>query len=514
MNDKNNLLLILDGWGYRQDSNYNAISQAKTPNWDKLLQEYPHRLLNASGLFVGLPDGQMGNSEVGHINLGAGRIVYQMLTEINIDVENNNLGGEVLNKVLNKCKDSKGALHIWGLLSDGGIHSHIDHIHSLVKKASEYNIDKIYIHAFLDGRDTPPSSAEKYLQSTEGLIVSLNEKRREGQVLMISSIIGRYYAMDRDNRWERVEKAYNLLVNGEGQFYASNSIDALEMAYGRSETDEFIQSTSIGEKVKLLEGDSVVFMNFRSDRARQLTKIFVDPKFDRLKKIHPNLNQFVTLTPYLDDFNIESLYKVKFVDNSLGEYLSKLSKTQLRIAETEKYPHVSFFFSCGKEETFPGESRILVDSPKVATYDLKPEMSLYEVTDNLVDAIASKAYNMIICNFANADMVGHTGSMEAAVVAAEAVDKSLEKVLNALDTNGGQALICADHGNFENMWDFKNEVPHTAHTTNYVPLVYFGSKSIEFSDEEASISNVAPTLLDIMSLAIPKEMTSHSLIKK
>lgn len=502
-------LLILDGFGYREETRDNAIAQAKKPNWDYLWKNFPHTLINASEHYVGLPDGQMGNSEVGHLNIGAGRVVFQDFERIN----NSIASGEffelpALKSAVLNVKSNDKALHIFGLLSDGGVHSHQDHIHAMVKMAAKYGLSKVYIHAFLDGRDTPPVSAAPYIDALELQCKTLG-------VGKIASISGRFYGMDRDKRWPRVEAAYKLFTEGVGEYVAETATEGLQNAYARGENDEFVKTTAIhraGEKpVHLEDGDLVVFMNFRSDRARQLTHALLAEHFDGFHRRHvPKLSGYFTLTMYdKNETNATVIFPPQEVHNTFGEYIANLGLTQLRIAETEKYPHVTFFFNGGEEKIFAGEDRILVPSPKVETYDLQPEMSAFEVTEKLEEAILSKKYNAIICNYANGDMVGHSGNLAAAIIAIETLDTCIGRVVNAMQSIGGEVLITADHGNAELMYDSKNQQPHTQHTTNLVPLIYIGREG-SLSDNGA-LSDLAPTLLHLMGLAQPPEMTGKNL---
>ncbi len=506
-----NLLVVLDGFGYNEATDHNAIALADTPTWDALWANQPHTLISGSGEDVGLPAGQMGNSEVGHMNLGAGRVVYQDFTRINRAIEQGEfVNNRSINAAFKKLDQSNGALHVMGLLSPGGVHSHEDQIFALLKGAAERGIRKIYLHAFLDGRDTPPRSAEASIRAAQNLFKTMG-------VGQIASLVGRYYAMDRDNRWDRQEQAYNLIVRGEAPFHASNALDGLKQAYKRNENDEFVQPTAIHNAdevpIALKPEDAVIFMNFRSDRARQLTRAMTDPEFDGFKRrSFVPVTEFVTLTRYADDITVPCAFDQQHFSNTLGEYLAKLGKTQLRIAETEKYAHVTFFFSGGVETPYDGEDRILIPSPDVATYDLQPEMSAAEVTDKLVAAIESAAYDVIICNYANGDMVGHTGQLEPAIKAVETLDACLTRLTDAITASGGQMLITADHGNVEQMKEIVTAQSHTAHTQNVVPLVYVGPQSLEFSDN-GTLSDVAPTLLDLMHIDIPTEMTGHSLAK-
>lgn len=505
------ILLILDGFGYREEITDNAIAQAKKPNWDKLWQAYPHTLINASEGFVGLPEGQMGNSEVGHLNIGAGRIVFQDFERINNAIASGEINqNPVLLEAINTAKQNNKALHIFGLVSDGGVHSHQDHIHAMIKMAALQGLDKIYVHAFLDGRDTPPISAKNYLQALEDAIKKIGAGK-------IASICGRYYAMDRDKRWERVEPAYKLLTEGIGEFNAESALAGLEAAYARGENDEFVKATAIhalNEAPAFVDdGDVIVFMNFRSDRARQMTTCFLDPTFEGFQRNKtPALGGYYTLTTYdKNEKRAKVVFEPNEVNNTFGEYIAKLGLKQLRIAETEKYPHVTFFFNGGEETVFEGEDRILVPSPKVATYDLQPEMSAFELTDKLESAILSKQYGAIICNYANCDMVGHTGIISAAIKAVEALDVCIGRVVKAAQATGAEVIITADHGNVELMQDLANNQPHTQHTTNLVPFLYIG-RPAKMADTGA-LSDLAPSLLRMMGLPQPAEMTGHALME-
>jgi len=500
-------LIIMDGWGYSEDPKYNAILAANTPVWDKLWLNYPHTLIDASGENVGLPGNQMGNSEVGHLNIGAGRVVYQELTRITLDIKQGPFfDNAALTTAVDKAKAGGKAVHIFGLLSPGGVHSHEDHLHAMVELAVKRGVEKVYMHAFLDGRDMPPRSAQASIDAFEAKFAEIGG----GQ---FATLIGRYYAMDRDQRWDRVEKAYSLITEGNGEFNAATASDALKMAYDRDENDEFVQPTTIGsDSIKVEDGDAIVFMNFRSDRARQLTTSFIDPAFDGFERPRDiKLADFVTLTEYKKDFDVPIAYPATKLENIFGEYISEKGLTQLRIAETEKYAHVTFFFNGGTDTPYEGEDRILVSSPDVATYDLQPEMSAEEVTDKLVESIESEKYDVIICNFANADMVGHSGNYNAAVSAIEALDSSLGRVWSALKSVGGEMLVTADHGNAELMKNETTGQAHTAHTSNLVPLIYAGrdGKCLE----SGSLSNIAPTMLNLMDLPIPEEMTKQVLVE-
>lgn len=502
-------LIILDGWGHSESVSANAIYSANTPTWDRLWHDCPNTLISGSGLDVGLPEGQMGNSEVGHMTLGAGRVIYQNLTRINKAVSDGSFfTNPVYIQAIDQAIASGKAVHIFGLLSPGGVHCHEDHIIAALKMAAERGSSELYIHAFLDGRDTAPRSAEASLAKTEAAIDALGVGR-------IASVTGRYYAMDRDQRWERTRLAYEMLTQGTADYECENALDALHQAYARGETDEFVKPTLIStagqQSVLVADGDVVLFMNFRPDRARQLTHAFVDAIFDGFERRKaPRLAQFVTATEYEHSLNAACAFPSAALTNSLGEYFSKLGKTQLRIAETEKYAHVTFFFNGGREDCFPGEDRILVPSPKVATYDLKPEMSAAEVTDKLVDAIHSRKYDLLVCNFANGDMVGHTGNFAAAVQAVETLDHCLDRISHALEQVNGECLITADHGNVESMLDSATGQALTAHTLMPVPLVYVGTRDVHFSDG-GSLADVAPTILYLLGTAQPEEMTGHTL---
>ncbi|MGC9385725.1 MAG: 2,3-bisphosphoglycerate-independent phosphoglycerate mutase [Hydrogenovibrio sp.] len=508
-------LIILDGWGHREAKQHNAIAQANTPNWDQLLKDYHHTLISTSGMAVGLPDGQMGNSEVGHMNLGAGRVVYQELTRIQKDIDDGRFfQNNALLKAIDAAIDRRRKVHILGLLSDGGVHSHINHIKASVQMAHERGAE-IYVHVFTDGRDTSPRSAIQYIEELESFMQQLGGGE-------IASVTGRYYALDRDNRWDRVKQAYDAITCGEGLFEAASAEEAVEMAYERGENDEFIQATVIprkedGKHVRVKDGDSVIFMNFRSDRARQLTKAFIVDDFADFHRCNtPVLSSFVTLTEYkknFEKFGALIAYRPNKLRNTFGEYVSKKGLKQLRIAETEKYAHVTFFFNGGVEEPNRGEDRILVNSPKVATYDLQPEMSLPEVKEKLIAAIQSGQYDTFICNIANPDMVGHTGVFDACIKAVEAVDAALGEILAALKAAGGEAIVTADHGNMEMLFDDETGKPVTSHTTFPVPLVYFGERDFALRTGGA-LCDVIPTLLDLMAIGQPEEMSGSSLIDK
>ncbi len=505
------LLVVLDGFGHRDAVADNAIAKAHTPNWDRFLAQAPHTLVSASGTDVGLPAGQMGNSEVGHMSLGAGRVILQDLSRIDRAIEQGELANnKALNGLFDKLLRSGGALHVLGLLSPGGVHSHEEQIFELLRVAAGKGLKRIYLHAFLDGRDTPPKSARASLCKAEALLTGLGAGR-------VASIAGRYYAMDRDLHWERIEPVYRLLANGVAPFQAEDAPRALELAYGRGETDEFVQPTLVGPLPETAPPptpqDAAVFMNFRADRARQLTRALTVLDFNDFQRgTFVKLLDFVTLTRYADDIDTACAFEPPVLTNTLGEYLAKLGKRQLRIAETEKYAHVTFFFSGGREQPFPGEERLLVPSPRIATYDLQPEMSAAEVTDKLVAAIRSRRFDLIVCNYANGDMVGHTGVFAAAVAAVETLDVCLGKLETAIAANGGQMLITADHGNVETMHDRVAGQPHTAHTSELVPLVYIGPQNLYLAGGGA-LADVAPTLLALMRLEQPTEMTGRSLAR-
>ncbi|WOT05214.1 2,3-bisphosphoglycerate-independent phosphoglycerate mutase [Shewanella youngdeokensis] len=502
-------LLILDGWGYRENTHNNAVYHANTPVLDKLNSEKPNSLISGSGIDVGLPDGQMGNSEVGHINIGSGRVVYQELTRVSKAIEDGEFDtNPTLVAAVDGAIKAGGAVHIMGLLSPGGVHSHQDHIEAMCKLAVKRGATKVYLHAFLDGRDTPPRSAKAGLAHFDELFKTLGT----GQV---ASLIGRYFAMDRDNRWERVSQAYELITEGKGLHQAVNAVAGIEAAYQRGENDEFVSSTAIpdaqGNTAKLTDDDALIFMNFRADRARQITRSFVNDDFDGFDRAVTPKARFVMLTEYAANIDAAIAYPKTDLSNTLGETLQKQSMTQLRISETEKYAHVTFFFNGGKEEPFQGEDRILIESPKVATYDLQPEMSSTELTDKLVEAIESTQYDVIICNYPNGDMVGHTGNFDAAIKACEAVDSCIGRVVTALENVGGECLITADHGNAEQMTDESTGQAHTAHTSELVPLIYVGRDAD--IEKGGRLSDLAPTMLTLMGREVPIEMTGRALIK-
>ena len=500
------LLLILDGWGHREESADNAIAQANLPNWRRLLAECPHTLVQTHGLHVGLPSDQMGNSEVGHMNIGAGRVVYQDLTRIDQAVADGNFAtNPALLRACTAARDANATLHVFGLLSPGGVHSQEAHILAMLELAKSSGVARVAVHAFLDGRDTPPRSAAPSIRS-------LQEKCRELGNAHVATVSGRYYAMDRDQRWERVEAAYRAIADAHAEFHAPDAMAALEAAYARGENDEFVKPTVIAGHAPMRAGDAVVYMNFRADRARQLTAAFVRSDFSAFARRDLGLSAYVTLTEYAADLPVTAVaFAPQSMANTLPEYLAAHGRTQLRIAETEKYAHVTFFLNGGREEPFPGEERILVPSPKVATYDLKPEMSCPEVTDKLCEAIRSRRHDLIVCNLANADMVGHTGDFAAALRAAEALDLAIGRIVAALRETGGEMLLSADHGNLEMMRDPATGQAHTAHTLGPVPLVYFG-RPARLRDDGA-LKDLAPTALALMGLPAPPEMTGHSLVE-
>lgn len=500
------VLLILDGWGYREDPRDNALAIADIPNWRRLWAERPHTLIHTEGRHVGLPDGQMGNSEVGHMNLGAGRIVYQDLTRVDAAIEDGSFFANAA--LVGACEAAKAegrTLHVMGLLSPGGVHSHENHIFAMLELAASLGVPRVAVHAFLDGRDTPPRSAYDSLLALQSVCDKLGNAR-------IASVSGRYFAMDRDARWDRVEAAWRAMVDAEAAQHAESALAALDAAYSREENDEFVLPTVIGAGAKIEDGDAVVFMNFRADRARQLAAAFVQPGFEGFAARRPVLSDFVCLTEYDAKLPVTLAYPPDNLPNTLGEVLAAHGLTQLRIAETEKYAHVTFFFSGGREDLYQGEGRTLIPSPKVATYDLQPAMSCPELTAKLVDAIRTEAYDVIICNIANPDMVGHTGLLEAAVQAAEAVDVAVGEVASAIEAVGGALLITADHGNLEMMRDPETGQPHTAHTVGPVPLIYVGTRSDARLRDGGALRDVAPTMLALLGIDQPAEMSGTSLL--
>ncbi|MFT7300386.1 MAG: 2,3-bisphosphoglycerate-independent phosphoglycerate mutase [Porticoccus sp.] len=504
------LLLVLDGYGYSESTKHNAIYTANTPAMNDAWATRPRTVIDTSGLSTGLPEGQMGNSEVGHITLGAGRVLFQSFTRINKAVSDGDFfSNPVYVQAIDKAIASEKAIHILGLLSSGGVHSHEDHINAMVNMAAQRGATKVYVHAFLDGRDTPPRSAEASLRTTATILSGLGVGR-------IATICGRFYAMDRDQRWDRVSAAYDMLTLGKTTHRSTDPIAGLHAGYDRDENDEFILPTLIcsedEQPVTIREGDTVIYMNFRPDRARQLTRAFVDDNFNGFNRTaRPVLADFIMTTEYAADIHTSCAFPPESLKNSFGEYLSSLGKTQLRIAETEKYAHVTFFFSGGQEDSFEGEDRVLVPSPKVATYDLQPEMSAYELTEKLISAIKSQQYDAIICNYANCDQVGHSGIFDAAVKAVEVVDECVSKVITAIDEVGGECLITADHGNVEQMFDEDSGQAHTQHTTLPVPLIYVGTQDLMLADN-GTLADVAPSMLTLLGLPQPPEMTGHSLV--
>lgn len=509
------VLMILDGIGHREDPKDNAVLAANTPNLDMLKAGCPHGLISGSGMDVGLPDGQFGNSEVGHMNLGAGRILYQDSTRIMSEIASGEFfNNPVLTQAVRATLDNEGALHILGLLSDGGVHAHIDHIKAMAKLALSQGAMQVFVHAFLDGRDTPPQSAESYVADIESYFSQINAEF-DGDA-KIASIIGRFFAMDRDKRWDRVQACFELLSEGKAVRTAASASDAIRQAYAAGETDEFVAATFIEEDGVICDNDGIVFMNFRADRARELSLAFVEADFDGFERhIVPELSAFVMLTKYsdvlADNPKTSIAYQPTSLANTLGEYLQNQGKTQLRIAETEKYAHVTFFFSGGREALYDGESRILVNSPDVKTYDLKPEMSAFEVTEKLNAAIDSGEFDVLIVNYANGDMVGHTGDFAAAVKAVEAVDTCIGKVVEHVRAAGGHLIITADHGNCEQMQDYDSGQVHTQHTTELVPFIYVGDRALSVRDG-GRLCDVAPTILHLMGLDKPSEMTGVSLL--
>lgn len=507
------MLMILDGWGISQEKEGNAIAMAQKPYYDGLLERFPSATLITSGEYVGLPGGQMGNSEVGHLNIGAGRVVYQELTRINKAVKNGEFQkNEVINQAMDYAVKEGKALHLLGLLSDGGVHSHIEHLYALLGMAKEKGLKKVFIHAVLDGRDVPPSNAGEYIKALE-------EKLRQLGIGRIATVSGRYYTMDRDNRWDRVEKAYRAMTAGEGP-KACLAMEVLEKAYELKITDEFVEPTIIvddsGQPVgRITPGDSVVMFNFRADRARQISHAFVDKEF--IPFLRPNgylkLN-YICITQY--DINLQApvAFMPQNLDNTLGEVVSRAGLKQLRIAETEKYAHVTFFFNGGVEKAYPNEERVLIDSPKVATYNLQPEMSACQVSNKVVEMIREKEYDLIVLNYANPDMVGHTGQLNACVTAIETVDTCMGQVIGTVLNKGGAVIITADHGNAESMIDNETSQPLTAHTSNNVPIILVAPNLGRIQLSNGSLQDVAPTLLELMGLEKPEEMTGNSLIKR
>jgi len=503
------VLIVLDGWGYSESADSNAIYGAHKPVWDSLWKNFPHTLIRGSGAEVGLPADQMGNSEVGHLNLGAGRVVVQEFTRVGAAIKSGAFfNNSTLTDAVDLAKRNDGCVHIFGLLSTGGVHSHEDHIFAMAELAAKRGARQVYLHAFVDGRDTAPKSALESIAKMEAVFKRLPNAR-------FASVIGRYFAMDRDHRWPRTEAAYRLITEGHAAFTAPDAATAVNMAYARGESDEFMLTTAIvpagQQPVRVQDGDVVVFMNYRSDRARQLTRAFIEPDFSGFERpARPQLGAFVTLTSYSEDFDVKVAYPAARVENVFGEYLANLGLRQLRIAETEKYAHVTFFFNGGVETPFPGEDRILVPSPKVATYDLQPEMNAAQLTDKLVEAINSDTYDVIICNYANPDMVGHTGNYAATVKAIETIDQCLGRVVDATRQRGGELLITADHGNAELLRNETTGQAHTAHTFNPVPFIYIGRPATVAPI--GALSDVAPTMLYLMDIERPPQMDGNVLV--
>ncbi len=505
------LLIVLDGWGYREATEHNAIAAAHTPNWDALWSQYPHTLISGSGKCVGLPDGQMGNSEVGHLTIGAGRTVHQDLCRVDLAIEDGSFfQNEVLVNAVQRAQQTQKAVHVFTLLSPGGVHSHESHLHAMLTLAAQQHLNHVYVHAFLDGRDTPPRSALASLQALDAHCQSLGC----GQIV---SLIGRYYAMDRDKRWDRVQKAYDLVVDGTAQYTAESAAAGLALAYERGENDEFVAATRIqapgAQPITIQDGDVIIFMNFRADRARELTRALIEPDFTEFKRQRvPKLGEFVSLTQYHKDYATRIAFPPQALTHLFAQCVSDAGGKQLRIAETEKYAHVTFFFNGGVEQPYPGEDRVLIPSAKVATYDLHPEMSAPELTQRLIEAIQQQQYDVIICNFANPDMVGHTGNFAATVKAIETIDHCLGAIVTSLKSVGGELIITADHGNAEQMFDCVTNQPHTAHTSDPVPFIYVG-RSAEVVKNDGKLSDIAPTMLYLLGLAQPKEMTGQCLLK-
>lgn len=502
------LLMILDGWGYNKNNKYNAIAQAKTPQWDEWWHTRPHILVNASGLPVGLPDEQMGNSEVGHMHIGAGRIIQQDFTRINQSIQEGTFAkNPVFLKIIQQLKQTRKTLHVMGLCSSGGVHSHEQHLFAFLALCAQHHFHSVCLHLFLDGRDTPPQSA---LQSIE----RLNAALKEYPVATIGSISGRYYAMDRDNRWDRIQSVYDLLTQGQSEAQFPDAKTAINTYYQQNLSDEFIPPTLIGNKKIIADGDAIFFFNFRADRARQLTSAFITRSFSQFhRKACPSLSSFISMTQYDKNVPTTPAFPPIPLNNTLGEVIAAHGLKQLRIAETEKYAHVTFFFNGGNEHIFAHEERILIPSPKVATYNLQPEMSAPELTDRLIEAINTQTYDVIICNYANADMVGHSGDFNATVQAIECLDRCMSRVWSALEKQGGQLLITADHGNAEKLFDEATHQAHTAHTSDPVPLVYVGDHW-HFTCTEGNLTDIAPTVLGLLGITPPAEMTGHQLLEK
>ncbi|MBT4963010.1 MAG: 2,3-bisphosphoglycerate-independent phosphoglycerate mutase [Francisellaceae bacterium] len=504
MNNKPVVLLILDGWGDSKQQENNAISMAKTPTWDKLLATTSHTLLNASGSSVGLPEGQMGNSEVGHMVIGSGRVTHQDLSRINLDMQEN---GFATNNCLTNAIDSSNNIHLLGLVSDGGVHSHEQHLHTLLELCKARNRKNVFVHAFLDGRDTPPKSAKNSIKK----LLQLMGKLECGK---ISSISGRFFAMDRDKRFDRTKLVYNMLTQGISPYHSKDALSAVELAYARNETDEFIQPTSIDDFQEITSGDTVIFFNFRSDRARQLSRALTEVDFPDFPRAHTiTLKEFVTFTNYADSINANIAFPKPELENIFAQVCAENNLSQLKIAETEKYAHVTFFFNGGIEAEFPNEERILIPSPKVDTYDLKPQMSAQAICQEIVDAINNSSHDVIVANFANADMVGHTGDLAATISAIEFLDACLTKILTATNHNGATLLITADHGNADCMYNAATQQAHTAHTNALVPLVLVSKNRLQLKNIPGTLADIAPTMLNLLNIEPPSQMTGTSLLK-
>ena len=507
------LLVILDGFGFSEEESNNAIAMAHTPIWSDFLNRYSNCLIETSGESVGLPKGQMGNSEVGHMTIGAGRVIYQDLPRINRAIETGEFQqNPILLNLIDQSINNKSALHLIGLLSDGGVHSHENQIHAAIQLCKEKKINDVRIHAILDGRDTPPKSAEKNLSKLEELL-------KQTGVGQISTVSGRFYAMDRDQRWDRIELAFKAIALGESAIHASSAKEALMKAYDRGESDEFVSPTVIKQtkanEQKIGPSDSILFMNFRADRARQISRSLTDETFKNFSRVNYEIPaEAATLTRYAEDINLPAIFDRESHTNTLGEYLSNLNMSQLRIAETEKYAHVTFFFSGGQENPFTGEKRVLIPSPKVETYDLQPQMSAPEITDKIIESIKSREFDLIIANYANGDMVGHTGKLEPTIKAVEVLDECLGKLELALTEGNDQMLVTSDHGNAEQMRDPNSHEEHTAHTNNLVPFVCVSKKPLTAIDQNGSLSDIAPTILNLMGIDIPEEMTGQPLFEK
>lgn len=500
------LLVILDGFGYRQAPENNAIFHAQTPTFDRLWKTGESTLVSGSGLDVGLPAGQMGNSEVGHMSLGSGRIIYQSITRIDKAIEDGTFtANPAFINAIDAAVASQSAVHVFGLLSPGGVHSHEEHIFAALRMAKARGAERIFLHAFLDGRDMPPRSATASLANADEVFDEIG-------VGKVATVQGRYFAMDRDKRWSRIEPAYDLVTQGITEYEYASTREALTAAYARGENDEFVTPSRIGDAVRINDGDSILFMNFRADRARQLTQALTEPEFSEFERKHVPNAGFVATTEYFEGINATVAFEPDLIEDTLGAVVASCGLRQVRIAETEKYAHVTFFFSGGRESTFKGEDRVLIPSPDVATYDLKPEMSAVEVTDAIIESIENRSHELIVVNFANGDMVGHTGNFEAAVKAVETLDACIARVEKAVLAADGQALVTADHGNCEQMHDHDSEQPHTQHTTEPVPLFYIGNRGRKFREASGVLADIAPTILNLMAIPKPKAMTGESLL--